>query len=293
MMAIAYILSALQVVSIIVNVLALGAFWVTPGLRTNANKFVINLLFVNIIGCLAVTPALWLGTNGPSDISRSHNALNNHSQPLSSIMAGVNAAALINHNGTIELYNGGVVLNDGRIQTTAFTSTNHLSGPTEPTTHAEQRSQRPEQQQHSDRTGAPAATTANVKNDCVHNSGAGAHGAAADTVDTLNCDDTIHGTNDINTNIYPDAMAKISISRAIESDVFNDGETLAIFGAEQTENGAMMRQQKDTYHWMQYWPNSAIVECQHFWGMHLAGALGEWKNVYSNSSFTYGNRHFP
>lgn len=38
----------------------LGSFWVTPGLRTTANRFVINLLVVNIVGCLALTPALWL-----------------------------------------------------------------------------------------------------------------------------------------------------------------------------------------------------------------------------------------
>lgn len=59
-MAIDYIIGGLQLISAAVNVLALGAFWVTPGLRTTANRFVINLLVVNIIGCLAITPALWL-----------------------------------------------------------------------------------------------------------------------------------------------------------------------------------------------------------------------------------------
>lgn len=59
-MAIDYIIGALQLLSAAVNVLALGSFWITPGLRTTANRFVINLLIVNIVGCLALTPALWL-----------------------------------------------------------------------------------------------------------------------------------------------------------------------------------------------------------------------------------------
>lgn len=59
-MALDYIIGALQLLSASVNVLALGSFWITPGLRTTANRFVINLLIVNIVGCLALTPALWL-----------------------------------------------------------------------------------------------------------------------------------------------------------------------------------------------------------------------------------------
>lgn len=59
-MAIDYIIGAFQLLSAAVNVLALGSFWVTPGLRTTANRFVINLLVVNLFGCLALTPALWL-----------------------------------------------------------------------------------------------------------------------------------------------------------------------------------------------------------------------------------------
>lgn len=59
-MAIGYIIGSLQLLSAAVNVLALGSFWITPGLRTTANRFVINLLIVNIVGCLALTPALWL-----------------------------------------------------------------------------------------------------------------------------------------------------------------------------------------------------------------------------------------
>lgn len=59
-MALDYIIGGLQLLSAAVNVLALGAFWISPGLRATANRFVINLLVANIIACLALTPALWL-----------------------------------------------------------------------------------------------------------------------------------------------------------------------------------------------------------------------------------------
>lgn len=53
-MAVDYIIGALIVASMVVNVLALGAFWVSPGLRTTANRFVINLLIANLVGCMVV-----------------------------------------------------------------------------------------------------------------------------------------------------------------------------------------------------------------------------------------------
>lgn len=59
-MALDYIIGGLQLIAAAVNVLALGAFWISPGLRATANRFVINLLVANIIACLALTPALWL-----------------------------------------------------------------------------------------------------------------------------------------------------------------------------------------------------------------------------------------
>lgn len=59
-MALDYIIGGLQLLAVAVNVLALGAFWISPGLRATANRFVINLLVANIIACLALTPALWL-----------------------------------------------------------------------------------------------------------------------------------------------------------------------------------------------------------------------------------------
>lgn len=59
-MALDYIIGGLQLLSAAVNVLALGAFWISPGLRATANRFVINLLVANIVACCALTPALWL-----------------------------------------------------------------------------------------------------------------------------------------------------------------------------------------------------------------------------------------
>lgn len=55
----------LLVTSAIVNVLALGAFWITPGLRTISNRFVINLLAVNLVGCLALVPLLAISGLAP------------------------------------------------------------------------------------------------------------------------------------------------------------------------------------------------------------------------------------
>lgn len=59
-MALDYIIGGLQVISAAVNALALGAFWISPGLRTTANRFAINLLIANIVACLSLTPAFWL-----------------------------------------------------------------------------------------------------------------------------------------------------------------------------------------------------------------------------------------
>ncbi|XP_054725109.1 uncharacterized protein LOC129235340 [Anastrepha obliqua] len=59
-MAIDFLILALLLFSFVINLLALGAFWVTPGLRTTANRFTINLLIINLIGCLILAPTLFL-----------------------------------------------------------------------------------------------------------------------------------------------------------------------------------------------------------------------------------------
>lgn len=74
-MAIDYIIGGLQSTSFVINVLALGAFWISPGLRTTANRFTINLLVGNVIACLALTPALWLNGGLKARFHINHNAI--------------------------------------------------------------------------------------------------------------------------------------------------------------------------------------------------------------------------
>ncbi|XP_052867843.1 uncharacterized protein LOC128273828 [Anopheles cruzii] len=70
MLAIDCLVGGLLLSSIGVNILALGAFWVTPSLRTTANRFVINLLIVNLVCCIILGPSLLLNaftsTNSPA-----------------------------------------------------------------------------------------------------------------------------------------------------------------------------------------------------------------------------------
>lgn len=59
---------ALLVISGCINLLAIGAFWVTPSLRTTANRFVINLLLANFISCLILSPfAFNVNANSPTN----------------------------------------------------------------------------------------------------------------------------------------------------------------------------------------------------------------------------------
>lgn len=62
-MAVDYMIASVLVLSAIINALALGAFWVTPSLRTTANRFVINLLIVNLVGCAVLIPSLFVCGN--------------------------------------------------------------------------------------------------------------------------------------------------------------------------------------------------------------------------------------
>uniref|UniRef100_A0A182SFC2 G-protein coupled receptors family 1 profile domain-containing protein n=1 Tax=Anopheles maculatus TaxID=74869 RepID=A0A182SFC2_9DIPT len=60
MLAIDCLVGGLLLGSLGVNTLALGAFWTTPSLRTTANRFVINLLIVNLVCCFILGPSLFL-----------------------------------------------------------------------------------------------------------------------------------------------------------------------------------------------------------------------------------------
>ncbi|XP_055850610.1 uncharacterized protein LOC129915166 [Episyrphus balteatus] len=57
-MAIDFLILGLILISFTINLLALGAFWVTPGLRTTTNRFLINLLIINLVSCCILAATL-------------------------------------------------------------------------------------------------------------------------------------------------------------------------------------------------------------------------------------------
>lgn len=79
-MAIDFLIFGLLLISLSINLLALGAFWVTPGLRTTANRFVINLLIVNIIGSIALAPTLFLSNSSDNKQQQQHDSITNDHQ---------------------------------------------------------------------------------------------------------------------------------------------------------------------------------------------------------------------
>ncbi|KAL5273750.1 GPRHIS family protein [Megaselia abdita] len=58
-----YMIFILLLMSFVINIIAIGAFRVSPGLQTMANRFVINLLIVNMVGCLVLVPTLFLNVS--------------------------------------------------------------------------------------------------------------------------------------------------------------------------------------------------------------------------------------
>lgn len=58
-----FLIGFLLLLSAIINILALSAFLITPSLRTTSNRFVINLLVVNVIGCIVLAPSLLFNSN--------------------------------------------------------------------------------------------------------------------------------------------------------------------------------------------------------------------------------------
>ncbi|XP_053695193.1 uncharacterized protein LOC128742766 [Sabethes cyaneus] len=88
MLAVDCLVGGLLLSSIGVNILALGAFWVTPSLRTTANRFVINLLIVNLVCCIILGPSLLL------------NAFTSKSAPVSPSTVVVLAATTVSSSVT-------------------------------------------------------------------------------------------------------------------------------------------------------------------------------------------------
>lgn len=80
-MAIDLLIFGVLLISFIVNLLALAGFWITPGLRTTANRFTINLLLINLAGCLILAPTLFLQPKdklNEIDFAKSNHHMHNH-----------------------------------------------------------------------------------------------------------------------------------------------------------------------------------------------------------------------
>lgn len=68
-----------------INLLAIGAFWVTPSLRTTTNRFVANLLIVNFLSCLALSPAAFSPAITSSSASADGNSTGNLHNNISTL----------------------------------------------------------------------------------------------------------------------------------------------------------------------------------------------------------------
>ncbi|XP_016987570.2 uncharacterized protein LOC108050401 [Drosophila rhopaloa] len=102
-MAIDLLILALLLVSFLINLLALCAFWITPGLRTTANRFTINLLAINLIGCCILAPTLFLGLPGKSSEASSP------AETLQFVSKPGNHQVILRRNGQLVEQDGVVV----------------------------------------------------------------------------------------------------------------------------------------------------------------------------------------
>ena len=102
-MAIDFLIFAILLLSFIINFLALAAFWVTPGLRTTANRFTINLLIINLVGCLILAPTLFLSGNIVSD-GDSESGNNDSSLTTGSSQSGLSFLTTNANDDSIEFY---------------------------------------------------------------------------------------------------------------------------------------------------------------------------------------------
>lgn len=92
---------ALLVVSGCINLLAIGAFWVTPSLRTTANRFVINLLLANFISCLILSPfAFNVNAKSPANAIASLVQRHNDSKLAADVVKVDTSNATVNWNST-------------------------------------------------------------------------------------------------------------------------------------------------------------------------------------------------
>lgn len=103
-MAIDFLIFAVLLLSFIINFLALAAFWVTPGLRTTANRFTINLLIINLVGCLILAPTLFLSGSIVGD-GDSESGTNDSSRlTTGSTKSGLSFLTTNTNDDSIEFY---------------------------------------------------------------------------------------------------------------------------------------------------------------------------------------------
>ncbi|XP_073838887.1 uncharacterized protein [Musca autumnalis] len=102
-MAIDFLILAVLLVSFVVNFLALAAFWATPGLRSTANRFTINLLIINLTGCVLLAPTLFLSRGGSDDVGADGSG-DGISNTTGSNESGFNVLAVEENDDSIEFY---------------------------------------------------------------------------------------------------------------------------------------------------------------------------------------------
>ncbi|XP_061402781.1 uncharacterized protein LOC133338631 [Musca vetustissima] len=102
-MAIDFLILAVLLVSFVINFLALAAFWATPGLRSTANRFTINLLIINLTGCVLLAPTLFLscGSSGVDGTDGSDDGISN---TTGSNESGLNLLLADENDDSIEFY---------------------------------------------------------------------------------------------------------------------------------------------------------------------------------------------
>lgn len=105
MMAIDFLIFAVLLLSFVINFLALAAFWVTPGLRTTANRFTINLVIINLVGCVILAPTLFLSGGGDVDGGEDGVvAVSSNSITTGSIESGLSFLSPNANDDSIEFY---------------------------------------------------------------------------------------------------------------------------------------------------------------------------------------------
>ncbi|XP_037943063.1 uncharacterized protein LOC119675920 [Teleopsis dalmanni] len=72
-MALDILIVGLILLSLGINILALGAFWITPSLRTLSNRFTINLLCINTLGSIILLHNLLISNNMELKVTLNQN----------------------------------------------------------------------------------------------------------------------------------------------------------------------------------------------------------------------------